>query len=63
MKSAIEIYCRLCHAQKFEMCKNPDGSTAPRTHWQRFEDAEASSSLSPCCPQLSDALADSSGQA
>lgn len=50
--TAIEIACRYCAKQPFEMCVLEDGMLAPFTHAQRIEDAAEMSSPSCNDPKL-----------
>jgi hypothetical protein len=37
--TAIECACRICAAQPYEVCRNPDRSPCSFTHAARIEDA------------------------
>lgn len=50
--TAIEIACRICAQQPYELCILEDGSPAPFTHAQRIEDAAAISDPNGEDPEL-----------
>lgn len=39
--TAIELACRVCAAQPYEVCRNPDRTPCSLTHADRIEDAAA----------------------
>lgn len=39
--TAIEIACRICSSQPYELCRNSDRSPCSFTHAARLEDAAA----------------------
>lgn len=44
--TAIELACRVCAAQPYEVCREPDRSPCSFTHAARIEDAAAMSESS-----------------
>ena len=52
--TAIEVACPVCAQQPYELCRMPDGSTAPFTHAERLEFAASESSPSTNDPLIVD---------
>lgn len=52
--TAIEIACRFCAAQPYELCVQSNGKNSPFTHAERIEDAAGMEDGPPADPQLVD---------
>jgi len=50
--TAIEVACPVCAQQPYELCRMPDGSTAPFTHAERLEFAASERSPSTNDPEI-----------
>jgi len=57
--TAIEVACPVCAQQPYELCRMPDGSTAPFTHAERIEFAASESSPSNSDPEIAKEAIDS----